>query len=171
LLHSVSLLLYVEQRFSFGGGGSVVFCAVAAVAAGVCFGAGGVAGAGAGVCFGAGAGVCFGAGVGAAGAGADIVFDSESVSGVDESISTCVFDDSVLSFSLSSLSTPSLKFSMEVGMNKHIITMANANTITITMTYFNKLIKDLRDNFILSYVLYLIDRYRYHWIGLVSKRV
>jgi hypothetical protein len=153
-------LSYVEQCFSVV---VVVFCA------GV---AGGAAVAGAGVVAGAGAGAGVGvAGFGAAVAGADIVFDSESVSGVDESISTCVFDDSVLSFSSFSSSTPSLKFSMEVGMNKHIITMANANTITITMTYFNKLIKDLRDNFILSYVLYLIDRYRYHWIGLVSKRV
>ena len=50
-------------------------------------------------------------------------------------------------------------------MNKHITIMAITNTITITMTYFNKLMKDLKDNFILSYVLYLIDSYRYHWIA------
>jgi hypothetical protein len=153
MIHSFFLLLYVEQRLSVtvvaggvaGGAGVAGFCVVAG---------------GAGVGLGAGDGV--GLGVGACAGAVGFVFDSESVSGVDESISTCVFDDSVLSFSSSSSSTPSLKFSMEVGMNKHIITMANANTITITMTYFNKLIKDLRDNFILSYVLYLIDRYRYH---------
>jgi hypothetical protein len=136
-----------------------------------------IGGFGAGAGFGVGVVGVVGVDVGAVGDGVvgdgvvgdGFVFDSESVSGVDGSISTCVFDESVLSFSSSS--TPSLKFSMEIGMNKHIAIMVNANTITITMTYFNKLIKDLRDNFILRYVLYLIDRYRYHWIGLVSKRV
>jgi hypothetical protein len=51
-------------------------------------------------------------------------------------------------------STPlSSKFSIEVGMNKVITTTAIANTITIAMTYFNKDKKDLRDNFIMCYIL------------------